>query len=64
MAGRLTKRELQVAALVAEGCDNQTVADRLGIAVGTVKNRLTMIFLKVSVWNRTQLANWYRERKK
>jgi DNA-binding NarL/FixJ family response regulator len=52
---RLTKRELEVVALVCEGCKNRQIADRLRIAEGTVRNHLTVIFDKLGVSDRFEL---------
>jgi DNA-binding NarL/FixJ family response regulator len=59
--GRLTDRELDVVALVAEGLSNKRIADRLGIGVGTVKTHLYNIFQKLDVANRTELTVLARE---
>ena len=52
-ARALTPRELQVLALVAEGCANKEVAEHLGISERTVKNHLNDIFTKLSASDRT-----------
>jgi DNA-binding CsgD family transcriptional regulator len=51
----LTEREAEVAALVAHGLSNKTVAYRLGIATGTVKIHLYTIYRKLGIKNRVQL---------
>jgi two-component system nitrate/nitrite response regulator NarL len=53
---RLTRRERQVMALVAEGLSNKEIARRLNVAEGTVKTHLHNIYGKVGVANRTALA--------
>lgn len=52
----LTRRERDILELVAEGHGNQEIAKRLQIAEKTVRNRLSTIFSKLHVNNRTQAA--------
>ena len=52
----LTARELEVVALVAEGCRNRDVAQRLFIAETTVRHHLTAIFSKLELGDRLGLA--------
>ncbi len=52
----LTRRQLQVLALLAKGKPNKTIANVLGIAEGTVKIHLTAIFKALRVQNRSQAA--------
>lgn len=52
----LTKRELEVLVLVAEGMFNKEIADRLEISERTVKNHISSIFKKIDVADRTQAA--------
>jgi two-component system nitrate/nitrite response regulator NarL len=52
----LTRRELDIVSLVAEGCQNKDIATRLGIAEDTVKRHLTNIFNKVGTSTRLELA--------
>ena len=52
----LTKREIEVAKSVADGCSNREIAERLNISERTVKARLTSIFQKLDVRDRVQLA--------
>lgn len=52
----LTDRERQIAALVAEGLDNRTIAERLFLSEGTVRNNISAILQKKQLKNRTQLA--------
>lgn len=48
----LTKRELQVLGLVADGLSNQSISVELGISSGTVKNHVTNILTKLSARRR------------
>lgn len=52
----LTPREIEVIALVTEGCSNKEVAFRLNITEDTVKRHLTNIFDKVGMSTRLELA--------
>lgn len=52
----LTKRELEVLVLVAEGMFNKEIADKLHISERTVKNHISNIFKKIEVADRTQAA--------
>jgi len=52
----LTKRELEVLQLVAQGENNKSIAEKLFISEKTVKNHLTNIFQKLNVSDRTQAA--------
>jgi DNA-binding NarL/FixJ family response regulator len=53
---QLTEREIEILQLLASGQDNRTIAQRLAIAEKTVGNRLSEIFQKLGVNNRTQAA--------
>jgi len=52
----LTEREREILQLVAGGHDNKTIAARLHLSEKTVGNRLSEIFQKLGVTNRTQAA--------
>jgi DNA-binding NarL/FixJ family response regulator len=52
----LTPRELEIVALVTEGCGNREIAGRLTISEETVKRHLTHIFDKVGMSTRLELA--------
>lgn len=52
----LTESEMAVLRLVAQGVENQAIADALNYSVHTVTNRLRTIFEKLHVANRTQAA--------
>ena len=54
---RLTHRDLDVLKLLASGASNVKIAEHLGLAEGTVKNRLVNIFKKLEVDNRIQAVN-------
>jgi two-component system response regulator DegU len=49
----LTDRELQILALVAEGCSNRLIGLELGISEQTVKNHLAKVLQRLNVPDRT-----------
>lgn len=51
--GRLTPRQREVLALLAEGKSNKEIASELGLAAGTVKIHVSSIFKALNVNNRT-----------
>lgn len=52
----LTDRELEVLALLAEGCSNALIARRLGLTAKTVQNYVSAVLTKLSVPDRTAAA--------
>ena len=52
----LTNRELEVLRLIATGKTNQEIADTLTLSIGTVRNYVSHIFVKLDVSDRTQAA--------
>lgn len=50
----LSKRELEVLTLMAEGCSNQEIAARLFVSLSTVKTHNQNLFEKLDVKRRTQ----------
>lgn len=52
----LTRREKEVARLIADGLSNKEVAGRLAMSEGTVKIHLHSIYSKLGVDNRTAVA--------
>jgi non-specific serine/threonine protein kinase len=57
----LTRREREIAGLVAEGLGNREIAERLFLSKRTVDSHLEHIFTKLGFSSRTQLANWVLE---
>jgi DNA-binding NarL/FixJ family response regulator len=55
---RLTRRELDVLRLVAQGRSNADVGRELWVTEETVKFHLTKIYRKLGVSNRTEAARW------
>ncbi|MBQ9699780.1 MAG: response regulator transcription factor [Lachnospiraceae bacterium] len=52
----LTRREVEVLKLIAEGLFNKEIAAKLDISERTVKNHVSNIFKKIDVSDRTQAA--------
>lgn len=52
----LTQGEVEVLRLVAQGADNEAIAERLALSERTVANRLSSIYEKLHVNSRTQAA--------
>ena len=59
----LTNREIEILRLVALRLDNQQVASRLGISVGTVKIHLHHIYAKLRLDGRPELLQYLREKR-
>ncbi|MFF2027891.1 response regulator transcription factor, partial [Streptomyces sp. NPDC058171] len=59
---RLTKRERQVAELIAEGLTNQAIAVRLVISPRTAQGHVEHILAKLGFTSRTQVAAWIVDR--
>jgi DNA-binding NarL/FixJ family response regulator len=58
-AARLTRRELDVLALVAEGYQNKEIASRLCVSDHTVKTHLVSVYKKLKVAGRFAAAMCY-----
>jgi DNA-binding NarL/FixJ family response regulator len=56
--GLLTRRQREVAMLIARGCTNQQIAETLVLTPGTVANHVGAILSRLGVANRTQIAAW------
>ncbi|WP_433055720.1 LuxR C-terminal-related transcriptional regulator [Dactylosporangium sp. CS-033363] len=55
----LTQRELDIMELIAAGEPNAVIAERLALAEKTVRNRVSQIYLKLQVNNRTEaIVHW------
>ncbi len=52
----LNEREREILRLIAEGLPNATIAERLFLSEGTVRNYVSSIFTKLDVSDRTQAA--------
>ena len=60
-AVRMTKRELEIIALIADGQSNKEIARQLNIATHTVKSHMHNIMEKLALHNRLQIAKFTRE---
>lgn len=60
----LTRRERQVAELVAKGLSNKEIATSLGIAQRTAESHVQHILTKLGVTSRTRLATWVLEHRR
>lgn len=58
----LARRETEVMELVAQGCSNREIGERLFISEGTVRNVLSVVLSKLNLRDRTQLAVFYWKR--
>lgn len=59
----LTRREQEVAALVARGLTNRQIASELSISEHTVATHVAKIMRKLGLSSRTQLTAWVVERR-
>lgn len=57
----LLPNEQEIMELLKQGLTNQEIADRLGLALSTVKNRLTRVFQKLQVQRRTQALRAWKQ---
>jgi DNA-binding CsgD family transcriptional regulator len=58
---QMTRRELEIAQLVAEGESNNSIAEQLGVSLRTVEGHLYRTFIKLDLQSREQLAALVRE---
>ena len=56
-------REYRIIELVADGLKNKEVAKAIGTIEHVVKNYLRLIYDKLGLWNRVELALWYEARR-
>lgn len=54
--GRLTPREAEVVRLLAEGMSTREISNKLGVTEHTIRNYLSMIYDKLGVSSRVELA--------
>lgn len=59
MLEHLTAREIEVAALVAQGLRNSLIAKRLCVEVSTVETHVHNILAKLGVATRAGIVAWY-----
>jgi DNA-binding NarL/FixJ family response regulator len=60
--GGLTKREREVASLVAEGKSNREIADQLVVSERTVEKHVESTLMKLGFNSRAQVAVWITTR--
>ena len=53
---RLTPKEMQIVALIVQGCKNKDIANQLGTKEQVIKNYLRSIYDKIGVSDRLELA--------
>lgn len=61
-SARLSRREIEVAGLVAEGLTNRGIAERLVISERTAENHVQHILTKLGFSTRSQIAAWRARR--
>jgi DNA-binding NarL/FixJ family response regulator len=54
--GQLSETEIKILQHVSAGMSNKEIANKLSLAESTVKNRLSVLFEKIGVLDRTQAA--------
>src|SRR5215218_854024 len=60
---RLTRREREVALLVARGLTNRQIAQELSVSRNTTNNHVARILRKLGLRSRAQIAAWVTERR-
>ena len=55
--GHITRRELQILSLLAEGSMSKEIATSLNISIGTVKQHLKNIYQKTGAHNKIEALN-------
>jgi DNA-binding CsgD family transcriptional regulator len=60
---RLTRREQEVAHLVARGLTNRQIAQELSVSRNTANNHVARILRKLGLRSRAQIAAWVTERR-
>lgn len=59
----LSRREMEVLALIGDGLTNREIGQRLFLSEGTVRNYVTSMLTKLQLRDRTQLAIYYLRRR-
>jgi predicted ATPase/DNA-binding CsgD family transcriptional regulator len=63
LPGGLSRREMEVAGLVAAGMTSKSIADRLFLSERTVESHIEHILTKLDFNSRAQVATWITEQK-
>lgn len=58
---KLTKREIEIAEMAAEGYTNSQIAEFLYLTEGTIKNYISSIYDKLDIHDRVQLAVYIKD---
>ena len=58
--GKLSAREIEILALIADGYTNQQSADELCLSIRTVESHRSNIMGKLGIDNRRDLVSYYR----
>jgi DNA-binding NarL/FixJ family response regulator len=58
------ERELSIIELVAQGLKNSEIARAIDRTQGVVKNHFRVIYDKLGLWNRVEIALWYEARRR
>jgi DNA-binding NarL/FixJ family response regulator len=58
---RLTTRQAEIVRLLAQGMDNQSIAQETGLSVKTVENHLTRIYRQLNVQSRLEAVSLIRQ---
>ena len=58
----LTKRELEILGLIAQGYHSKQIADKSGTSYQTVKNQASTILMKLGAVNRAHAVSLAKER--
>jgi DNA-binding NarL/FixJ family response regulator len=59
----LTRREQEVAAMVAQGMSNRQIAQELFLSERTIENHVSKILRKLDLASRTEIAAWATEQR-
>jgi DNA-binding NarL/FixJ family response regulator len=60
---RLTRREREVALIIARGLTNHQIASELSVSRSTANNHVSSILRKLGLRSRAQIAAWVTERR-
>lgn len=60
LISKLSRREIEILALIADGYTNRQSADELYISIRTVESHRSNIMGKLGIDNRRDLVNYYR----